>query len=215
MRLQLNINRIIRYLIWSDVVFYAGWGLITPIFAIFIIEKIHGGDFIVVGIATSIYWILMSILRVPFGLFLDTKKGERDDYAFMVTGLLIASTVPFGYIYATAPWHLYVLQAIYALGMAMSLAGWSAIFTRNIDKGHESTEWGLSATGYSIGTGIAGVVGGYAVETFGFNPVFIGVGILGLLGTLLLLGIRQDVLKQPRTAVVRFHANPRDFFLNR
>jgi len=208
-------NRIIKYLILSDLVFYTGWGLITPVFAIFIIEKIHGGDPIVVGIATSIYWILMAILRVPFGLFLDTKKGERDDYAFMVTGLLIASIVPFGYIYATSPWHLYALQAIYAFGMAMSLAGWSAIFTRNIDKGHESTEWGLSATGYSIGTGIAGVVGGYAVETFGFNPVFIGVGALGLIGALLLLGIKGDLIKHPRSAVVRFHANPRDFFLNK
>jgi len=206
-------NRIIKFLILSDLVFYTGWGLITPIFAIFIIEKIHGGDLIVVGIATSIYWVLMSVLRVPFGLFLDTKKGERDDYAFMVTGLLIASTVPFGYIYASVPWQLYVLQAIYALGMAMSLAGWSAIFTRNIDKGHESTEWGLSATGYSIGTGLAGVVGGYAVETFGFNPVFIGVGILGLVGALLLLTVKNDIVKQARPAVVRFHANPRDFFL--
>ncbi|MFA5967236.1 MAG: MFS transporter [Patescibacteria group bacterium] len=208
-------NRIIKYLILSDLVFYTGWGLITPVFAIFIIEKIQGGDLIVVGIATSIYWILMSLLRIPFGIFLDSKKGERDDYAFMVIGLLIAALVPFGYLYIIHPWQLYVLQTIHGIGMAMSLAGWSAIFTRNIDKGRESTEWGLSATGYSIGTGAAGIIGGYAVETFGFNPVFIGVGILGLLGVSLLLSIKQDLVKQPRAAAVRFYANPRDFFLNK
>jgi len=213
--MRIKMNRVVRYLILSDLVFYAGWGLITPIFAIFIIEKIHGGDPIVVGLATSIYWILMSILRIPFGVFLDTKKGEKDDYAFTVTGLLIASLVPFGYLYATYPWHLYILQTIYGTGMAMSLAGWSAIFTRNIDKGHESTEWGLSATSYSIGTGAAGIIGGYAVEKFGFNPVFIGVGILGLLGAILLFGIKRDLVKEHRASVVRFYANPRDFFLNK
>ena len=83
----------------------------------------------------------------------------------------------------------------------MSLSGWSAIFTRKIDKGHEATEWSLSATGYSLGTGIAGVVGGYAIEKFGFNPVFIAVGILGLMGVTLLLSVHKDVTKEPWTPV--------------
>lgn len=196
--MQLFVNRIIKYLILSDLIFYMGWGLLTPIFAIFIIERINGGTPLVVGIATSIYWIVISILRIPFGVFLDKKTGERDDYAFMVSGLFLGAIVPFGYLYCTWPWQLYFLQAVYALGMAMSLAGWSAIFTRKIDKGREATEWSLSATGYSLGTGIAGVVGGYTVGQFGFNPVFMAVGILGLIGVALLLLVRQDIMKIPR-----------------
>jgi len=194
--MKLSINRIIKYLILSDLIFYAGWGLINPIFAIFIVEKIQGGDLIVIGTATSIYWITMSLVRIPLGMFLDKRRGEKDDYAFTVLGLLLAALIPFGYLYITLPWHLYVLQVIYACSMAMSLAGWSAIFTRNIDKGHEATEWSLSATGYSLGTGVAGIIGGYTVEKFGFNPTFIGVGILGLIGVILLLVIKQDVTKE-------------------
>ena len=197
--MQLFVNRVIKYLILSDLIFYMGWGLLTPVFAIFIIEKINGGTPLVVGIATSIYWIVISVLRIPFGIFLDKRAGERDDYAFMVSGLLLGAIIPFGYLYSTWPWQLYFLQAVYALGMAMSLAGWSAIFTRKIDKGREATEWSLSATGYSLGTGIAGVVGGYTVGRFGFEPVFMAVGILGIVGVLLLLVVRQDILKTPRT----------------
>ncbi|HAR54692.1 TPA: hypothetical protein DCR79_00145 [Patescibacteria group bacterium] len=195
--MRLTINKIIQYLIFSDVVFYAGWGLFTPVFAIYIVEKIQGGDVMVIGVATAIYWILMSILRVPFGLFLDRRTGESDDYWFTFFGFLIAAVVPFGFLYANLAWHLYALQAIYALGMAMNLAGWSAIFTRNIDSGKEATEWGLSATGYSIGTGIAGLIGGYLVDKFDFNPVLIGVGILGIIGAGLLLVIRKDIAGKP------------------
>lgn len=198
--MKLSINRIIKYLILSDLIFYTGWGLINPIFAIFIVEKIQGGDLIVVGTATSIYWITMSLVRIPLGMLLDKRRGEKDDYAFTVFGLLLASLIPFGYLYITLPWHLYVLQAIYAFSMATSLAGWSAIFTRKIDRGREATEWSLSATGYSLGTGIAGVVGGYMVDQFGFNPVFMAVGILGLVGVILLLFIRRDIMAIPRHA---------------
>ncbi|MFH1088266.1 MAG: MFS transporter [Patescibacteria group bacterium] len=195
--MKLKINKIIKYLILSDLVFYAGWGLFTPVFAIFIVEKIQGGNALTIGIATAIYWILMSILRIPFGMFLDNQTGESDDYWFTFWGFLIAATVPFGFLHASLPWHLYALQAIYALGMAMNLAGWSAIFTRNIDAGKESTEWGLSATGYSLGTGIAGLIGGYLVNEFDFAPVLIGVGILGILGAILLLIIRKDIIGKP------------------
>jgi len=191
--MKLKFNKIVKYLILSDLIFYAGWGLITPIFAIFIVNNIQGGTILIAGIASSIYWVLKSVLRVPIGIFLDKHKGEKDDYFFLVFGLLIAALIPFGYIFSKLPWHIYVLQTIYAIGMAMSLSGWSAIFTRHIDKGKEATEWGLDATSYGIGTGVAAAVGGLAVTKFGFNPVFIAVGIMGLIGVVLLLGIRNKI----------------------
>ena len=191
--MKFKFNKIIRYLVLSDLVFYAGWGLITPIFAIFIVNNIQGGTILIAGIASSIYWVLKSVLRVPIGVFLDSHKGEKDDYFFLVFGLLIAALVPFGYIFSKLPWHIYALQAIYAIGMAMSVSGWAAIFTRHIDKGKESTEWGLDSASYGIGMGVAALAGGLAVTKFGFNPVFIAVGIMGLIGVVLLLSIRNNI----------------------
>ena len=193
MKIHFVPNRVIKYLILSDLAFWTGWGLISPIFAIFIVERIEGGSVLVVGIASAIYWILKSILRIPIGIFLDRCRGERDDYLFTILGLFIASLIPFGYIFSKFPWQIYLLQAIYAIGMAMSLSGWSAIFTRHIDKGKEATEWGLDATLVGFGVGISGVVGGWTVMKFGFTPVFIFVGILGMIGVILLLGLREGI----------------------
>ena len=193
MRIKFKINRIIKYLVLSDLVFWSGWGLITPIFAIFIVERIEGGSVLVVGMAAAIYWILKSCLRIPIGIFLDGCHGEKDDYWFLTIGLFLAALVPFGFIFAFLPLHIYLLQAVFALGMAMSLSGWAAIFTRHIDKGKEATEWGIDATLIGFGIGIAGLIGGWAVTQFGFEPVFIAVGILGFIGASLLLCLREDI----------------------
>ena len=191
--MNLKINRIVKYLILSDLAFYAGWGLISPIFAIFIVEKIVGGNVLVAGLSSAVYLILIALLRVPMGIFLDSKPGERDDYWFLTVGLFIAALIPFGFIFSRFPWHIYLLQAIHAIGMAMSLSAWPAIFTRHIDKGKESTEWGLDATSVGLGAGISGAIGGWAVTKFGFNPVFIAVGIIGLIGAFLLLFLRKEI----------------------
>ncbi len=41
--------------------------------------------------------------------------------------------------------------------------------------------------------GVAALAGGLAVTMFGFNPVFIAVGIMGLIGVMFLLGIRNKI----------------------
>lgn len=193
MKISLTPNKVIKFLILSDLAFFTGWGLISPIFAIFIVDKIVGGSVFVVGIASAVYWIVKSLVRIPIGVFLDACPSEKDDYFSLVAGLFIAALVPFGFVFAKIPLHIYILQGIHGFGLAMSLSGWTAIFTRHIDKGRESTEWGLDATSIGLGTGIAGAVGGWAVTQFGFAPVFMVVGILGLIGVALLFGLRNEI----------------------
>jgi predicted MFS family arabinose efflux permease len=190
---SLKVNRIVKYMVLSDLVFWLGWGLIGPVFAIFILDHIEGGNAMIVGFATAVYWVTKSVLRVPIGMLLDAHKGEKDDYWFMTGGLFMASLVPFGYVYATQPVHLYLLEVVHAIAMAMSLSGWSAIFSRHLDKGSEATEFGLDATSVGLGTGISAALGGWAVTHFTFQQVFIATGFFGLVGAFLLLFLREDV----------------------
>jgi len=148
-----------------------------------------------VGIAEAVYLIVSSLLRIICGVFLDSRPNEKSDYFFMVAGLFFASLVPFGYIFATNIWQIYLLEAARGAGLAMSNSGWSAIFTRHIDKGRESTEWGISAMSVGIGAGLAGIAGGWAITRFGFAPVFITVGAAGIIGSAVLLAIRNDFEK--------------------
>jgi len=188
------INKIIRNLIKADLIFFSAFGLFEPIFAVFITQQITGGNVKIVGFAAAIYWILKSLFQIPISKFLDKKRGERDDFYFLVFGFFIAALVPFAYIFSSLPWHIYILQAVFALGMAMVYPSWCAIYTRHIDKGKEAFEWALDSTVLGIGIGITGALGAILVSQFGFNLVFVIVGILGLLGALLPILIYKDIM---------------------
>jgi predicted MFS family arabinose efflux permease len=189
-----SINKVIKTLIKADVLVLSAFGFITPIFAIFITQQIRGGDVKVAGFAAAIYWILKSLFQIPISKFLDKTKGEKDDLYFLVIGFVISALVPFGYIFSSIPWHIYLLQVIYAIGLAMVLPSWCAIFTRHIDKGKEAFEWALDSTAIGLGVGVTGALGGILVSLSGFNVVFIIVGILSLIGALLPLLIYKDIV---------------------
>jgi MFS family permease len=209
---MIKINKIIKYLILTDIAFWTGWGFVTPVFAIFIVDKIVGGTALVVGISTAIYWLLRSLLVYPFGVILDKYKGERDDYLFLVAGNFIAAMIPFGYIFATKPWHIYLFQVFFGIGMAMSIGGWRAIFTRNIDKGKEATEWALDDTLLSMGTAGAGLLSGILVTKFGYSFAFFSAGTFGMVSVILLLCLRKEI---EGVFNRRFHLNVRNIFKER
>lgn len=197
-----SINKVVKVMIASDVALLTGFGFISPIFAIFIKENIQGGGVEIAGFAMAIYWGVKPILQIPFGKYLDRVKGERDDLWFVVIGNVLAALAVFGYIFSFLPWHIYLCQAIYSLGMAMNIPGWCAIFTRHIDKGKEAFEWSTRSTFIGIGAGIAGALGGVIAAKLGFNILFTGVGIFALASALLPFLIYKDIF-------------PRDHFLPR
>lgn len=186
-------NKVIRYLILSDLVLNTGWGLFAPLFAIFVLQRVEGGTAFVVGTAAAVFWLSRSLLRIPISIILDALPTEKDDYLVLVFGSFMVAFVAFGYIWAKFTWHIYCLQALQGLGEAMLYAGYTAIFTRHIDKGKESTAWGLNATSVGLGIGFAGIVGGWTVTKFGFVPVLIAVGSLNIVGALLRFGLRNEI----------------------
>ncbi|MFY9457586.1 MAG: MFS transporter [Candidatus Spechtbacterales bacterium] len=188
-----NFNKIIKTLIITDFLVYSGWGLVMPVFAVFILGSIKGGDAQVAGTAAGIYWVVKSLIQIPIGKFLDRNHGEKDDYWFMVSGTFFASLTPLVLVFASEAWHIYGVQVFYAICMAMVIPSWGGIFTRNADKGREAETWGFESSLLGIGMGVAGILGGFMVKALGFTPLFIAVSVFGILGSLLLLIIRKDI----------------------
>lgn len=210
-RASQKVNKIIKILISSDLVLNSGWGLLAPVFAIFILKKITLDDVAaaakIAGFASLIYWLVKSSLQIPVGRYLDKNHGEKDDFWFLVGGLFLSALVPFGFIFASYAWHIYTLQVIHAVGMAMALPSWCAIFTRHIDKGREAFEWGIESTSLGLGAGIGGAFGGIIAATFGFEVIFISITILTFFSGGLLFFISKDIepqqKKQSHVPVVR------------
>ncbi len=197
-----SINKVVKVMVFSDLFLNSGWGLVSPILAIYILGTIEGGNVQVAGIAMGVYWLGKSILQIPIAHYLDKNHGEKDDYYALIGGTILASLTPLGFIFATVPWHIYVLQGIHALGMAMAIPSWSAIFTRHIEKKREAFCWSLDSSALGLGGGVAAILGGTIARIFGFIPLFIGVSIFGIVAGLLFLLIGKDLLpKVPKARV--------------
>ena len=132
---MVSVNRVIRVLIASDFLLQSGWGLIGPIFAIFLTQQIQGGNLKMVGLVAASYWITKSLVQPFIAHQLDKNHGEIDDFKFLVAGMYVANLIPLGYIFASQPWHIFALEFIRGLAMACVVPTWSGIFTRHIDKG--------------------------------------------------------------------------------
>jgi MFS family permease len=197
---KLNINRLVQYFILADLVFLAGWGLLDPIFAIFVVQKIEAATIATVGSLVGVYWIVKSVLQIPVSLFLDKIEGEKDDFYTLIIGLLIAAIALFSFMAATKIWHVYAIQVVKAIAFALYLPAWRAIFSRHLDKGKVAFEWALSSTSVGLSMGLMAIVGG-ALASFSFNSIFLFGGLFSLGSALILLFMPDLVL--PRSKRVK------------
>lgn len=188
------INKVIRILVLGDIMFFSAFGLIGPIFAIFVTNQIAGATIATVGFAATINLLTRALLQMPVARYIDRRKGEKDDFFFMVAGSTLISIVPFIYLFVETPIHLYMVQVILGIGGALTNPGWFAIFTRHIDKGKEGTEWTLENVGIGLVSAGAAALGGIFAERFGFHNLFLTVGILSLVGLIIQISLYSTVI---------------------
>lgn len=182
---KLNVNRLVKYFILSDLTFLSGWGLLDPFFAIFVIKNVPGATLMTLGIMSGIYW-MVKCLQIPISMYLDKTDGEKDDFYALVCGILLASLALFCFMAATKVWHLYLIQFIKAIAFALYIPAWTAIFSRHLDKNQVAFEWALSNTSAGFAIGLMALVGGL-LSRLGFNLIFLTGGFLGLCAALLLI----------------------------
>jgi len=205
-----SINKVIEVLIFSDMALLAGMGFLTPIFAIFLTQNIQGATIQTAGLASGIYWIVNSLAMIPIGKYLDKREGEKDDLLAIILGNALTALVALGYIFSRLPWHIYFLQVIYGLGMALNIPAYTAIFSRHLDKGKEAYGWGVRGALTGVVIGVAEAVGGYIANHFGFNILFAAAALIVLASAALLFMISREMRKKDREVIlVSSEINPK------
>lgn len=186
------INRVVKRLVASDFILNFAFGLMAPIFAIFILKNVAGSSLRVIGLATACYWIARTLSTVPLSRFMDKTDGERDEYYFSIAGSFIISSIPLFYILMKVPWHLYLIQAMYGLANSMAIPAWRILFTDHIDKGKTGFEWSLEDVAIGIAVGLSAFLGSILAEKFGFKTVLVLLSSLSYLSTLVLIPLHKD-----------------------
>jgi len=186
------INRVIRFLVLSDFVINFAFGLLAPIFAIFILKNVPGSSLRVIGLAATCYWVARVLSTVPLSKFMDRTDGERDEFWFIIIGSFIMSSVPLFYLLVKSPVQLYIVQFIYGLAGSMAVPAWRILFVDHLDRGKTGYEWSLEDIGIGSSVAVSAFLGSILAEKFGFQVVLILLAMLGYVGTMLLIPLHRD-----------------------
>ncbi len=192
---RFDINVVVQFLTYSDILMMSGWGLVLPIISVFFSDQIAGGDVKFAGLASTVYFIVKSVVQIPVARMVDKHRGEKDDFWVMVVGSMLISLSAFLYMFATTRAHVYGIQVLYGIGGALSYPTWLAIFTRHVDKNREGLEWSLYYTSVDVGSALTAGLGGLLAASFGYQFLFWLVGVSSIAGTMFLIGIREEMKK--------------------
>jgi len=180
-----KLNPKLLLLILSDILILSSFGLIGPIFAIFIMDGLKGGNLVTAGLATTIFLVVKSCVQLPLSrFFIDKEKHKTHS---LLLGTLLIISVPFIYAAAKSVSTIFIAQAIYGLGAAMAYPAWFSLFTTYMNKKHKGFEYTLWSTGVGIGSAIAAYLGAEVADIVGFKYLFFLVGAIAVMGFLLLI----------------------------
>ena len=190
MRLKLDVNikvnRIIKHMVVSDLLFTGSWSFIQPIFAIFVVKDIAGATIITAGMVAGLYWLVKSFIQLPVANFLDRDESERDDFYALVGAISLAAISAFSFVLVDKIWELLMVQVMYALAMGVYIPAWNGLFSHHLDSKRYSFDWSLDSTAIGFTAFITSLSGGILAELIGFRFVFFLVGIFSLAGAMVL-----------------------------
>jgi MFS transporter, OPA family, sugar phosphate sensor protein UhpC len=185
-------NRTLKLLIMSDALVFTGFGLITPILAVYINTSITGGTIAAIGLMSTIFLITKTIFQLLFAKIFQPKHR----FYMVWLGTFLIACVPIIYLLASHMWHFYLAQFIYGVGGGLAYPAWFSLFASNLSKGKQGFEWSIYSGSVGVGAGIAAFVGSNLASSLGFPLTFLIAGIISLIGMIILLGLEKDNLKE-------------------
>ena len=203
-------------LIMSDIFILSGFGLLGPIFAIFITENLKGG-IVAAGLATTIFLVVKSAVQLPLSDYFIDKHDHKT--AFLLIGTLLIIAVPFIYFTAKSVTTIYIAQGVYGLGAALAYPAWFSLFTLYTDKKHRGFEYSLYTTALGVTGALAAFSGAKFADILGFRYLFFLVGLIALIGFIFLVILyrleMRNAKKTPGHPFNKKTINPNSLFLSK
>ncbi len=177
-----------RLLLWSSNLWALGEGMLGPLFAVFA-QRI-GGSILDITWAWAIYLGMTGILTIVTGGVSDRIWQWCGRERLLVAGYALNALCTFGYLFVHTTTGLFLVQAGLGVALALSSPTWSALYAR-YSPGEEKAgyAWGLVAGEQRLILAIAIMLGGYIVNHYSFNALFIGMGAVQVIATLYLARI--------------------------
>ena len=167
----------LKILLIADSLYMLAGGLFGSIYAVFV-EKI-GGDLLTAGTSYAAFALAAGILTFLISRWEDRIKHQEK---FVVIGYALSCIGFAGYLLIQKPIDLFIVQIIFGFGEAVGSPAFDGLYSRSLDKGKFTSEWGMWDSMQWIITAISAAVGGFLANKYGFRFLFVIMLALSISG---------------------------------
>jgi len=165
-------NKAIKILIISDAVFFSGMALVEVVFSVFIITKIPGATLIDLGIGHALFMFGVMVSEALLSKFYDQADNVTTFYGF-VFGNLLKSLFRIFFVFIASVNMFYFVYFLLGIVHSIEYPAFAKIFSKHLDNGYESSDWGLKDMFMSSGKLVTFFLSGFIATFLGFNALFI------------------------------------------
>ncbi len=162
---------------------WSAWNSTAPIFAIFAVTHIPGGNTEVAASAFSTHLIVRVVFELMSGRYL-LKTTEEKKFFLTIIGILLVGVSYLGFAFIQSFFSVFFFSGLSGMGFGIASPAKNSLFSTHLDKNKESVEWGIYDATIFIGMALAAVIGGFIANKYGFKPLFIIAAIINILSIL-------------------------------
>ncbi len=159
-------NSIQRFILISQAFIILAFGMLSPIYAIYV-EEVGGGILVTTG-STAAFMMATGILVFILGRWEDHQKHLKK---LIILGYFFSALGFLGYIFVTNVYHLFIVQALLGISIAVRSPALSALYSKKMEKGKRVSVWSEWEAMWYIVTAAASISGGLVVKYFGFHTL--------------------------------------------
>ncbi len=176
-------NKFVEAFILSEVFLWSAWNFVTPIFGIFVVNNIKGGDIQIAAFAYSTYLIVRLVMEIIIGGYLN-EKTDYQKLTITSLGIIILSLGYVGFSFTSSISFLFLFYVVLGIGMGLATPAKNSLFSTHLDKHKETTEWGIYDGITLLGIALATALGGFIAGIYGFKPLFLLAFVINSIGVI-------------------------------
>jgi MFS family permease len=182
----------VKILLAGSYCWYFGAALLGPMYALF--AQSVGGDLLNVAVPYAAYLFVTGTLTVAVGRISDRISKMK----LMVAGYILNALGTFAYLFVSGPLDLVIVQVLLGIAAAFATPTWDTLFTAYIDQSKAGAQWGWSDGGPQIVASLGVLGGGLLIKAFGFKGLFIVMGFMQCVATIVQISMEACERDSPK-----------------
>lgn len=166
-----KVNPLVKAYIASESLMWSAWNFIIPIFAVFIVQNVEGGNIEMAAIGYSTYLMSRVLFELISGKYL-IGTDDRRKVMVIILGMICLSLAYLGFAVVRDIYFLLFYYFVAGMGLGICMPAKNSLFSIHLDRDKEASEWSLADAFTFSAMAIATTVGGFVAFRFGFQPLF-------------------------------------------